>query len=199
MILLGSVIPKQEPHDPLVHEWFTECMHACNPSLLSFFLLWTRRNWDFTAKHWEETPNIQWKSSVYPWNGEGFLVVECLSQQRLPVCLIYVYHCLAHIKKKQMVRSTLKTSNSCSQVKCATLQSQQGAHHVPKLVKGHYKSWAHSPQPFKGPDMNFDPYLLLNASVQLSQRTALAYWKHMTGHTPSWGSWPSLNQWIVNN
>lgn len=95
------------------------CRHACNPSSLSLFLLWTRRNRDFAAKHWEETPNIQWKSSVYPWDGEGLLVVQCLSQQWLPVRLVYVHHCLAQMTRNRW--STLKTSNSCPHVQLCSL------------------------------------------------------------------------------
>ena len=39
------------------------------------------------------------KTSTYQWNGEGFLMVECLSKQRLSVCLIYIYHCLTKRNK----------------------------------------------------------------------------------------------------
>ena len=49
------------------------------------------------------------------------------------------------------------------------------AHHVPEFVEGHDEPGADSPQPLEGPDVNFDPYPLLNASVQLPQRTAFTY------------------------
>lgn len=49
------------------------------------------------------------------------------------------------------------------------------AHHVPELVEGHDKARAHSPQSLEGPDVNFDPYPLLNASVQLPQWAALTH------------------------
>ena len=49
------------------------------------------------------------------------------------------------------------------------------AHHVPEFVEGHDEPGADSPQPLEGPDVNFDPYPLLNASVQLPQWTAFTY------------------------
>lgn len=51
-------------------------------------------------------------------------------------------------------------------------------YHIPELVKGHNKARAHPPQTFESPDVNFDSYPLLDAAVQLPQRTAFAYWKH---------------------
>lgn len=38
----------------------------------------------------EREPTI--KTNAYPWNSEGFLVVQCLSKKRLSVRLIYVHH-----------------------------------------------------------------------------------------------------------
>lgn len=58
-------------------------------------------------------------------------------------------------------------------IQCENMSGR--AHHVPKLVKGNHKAGAHSPQSLKGPDVNFDPYPLLNTSVQLPQWTAFTY------------------------
>lgn len=62
---------------------------------------------------------------------------------------------------------------------------QEIPHHVPEFVESHNKAGAHPSESFEGPDVNFDPYLLLNASEQLAQRTASAHWTHsrQTGHT----------------
>lgn len=114
-------------------------------------------------------------------------MVEGLSQQRLSVRLIYVYHCLAkrNKNKRHQIHGCKYVVHhfkfSIWRLSWENVSTQ--AHHVPKLVEGHYKAWAHSPQSLEGPDVNFDPYPLLNASIQLPQWTALAYWKHMTGDT----------------
>ncbi len=116
------------------------------------------------------------KTSAYPWNGEGFLMVERLSKQRLSVCLIDIHHCLTKRNKNKRWKANTTTANSWLQARCGSFH----AHHVPELVEGHDKAGAHSPQSLEGPDVNFDPYPLLNASVQLPQRTAFTYWRHTT-------------------
>lgn len=106
------------------------------------------------------------------------------------------------------------------QVNCASCQAQnlapvmrknwsRSVYHVPKLVEGHNKAWAYTPQTLEGPDVNFDPDPLLHAFVQLPQRTALAYWKHMTQikeeftwNVKMWAMWDCeiarCDDWVCN-
>lgn len=78
-----------------------------------------------------------------------------------------------------MVISTLwiisDSAYGCCQVRIQRENTSGRAHHVPELVEGHDKARAHAPQSLEGPDVNFDPYPLLNASVQLPQWTAFTY------------------------
>lgn len=135
------------------------------------------------------------ETGPYPWNGEGFLMVECLSQQRLSVCLVYIYHRLTKNKNKQWTDNT-KTSNSWKPIQHMAAVMWENvsvrAHHVPELIEGHDKARANSPQPLEGPDVNFDPYPLLDASVQLPQWTAFTYWRtnkiHKLHKEFTWGT-----------
>ena len=72
-------------------------------------------------------------------------------------------------------------------------------HHVPELVKGHDEARAHAPQSLKGPDVNFDPHPLLNAAVQLTQRTAFTHWGDTwhTGHTAASTTDKSWKEFIL--
>lgn len=54
-------------------------------------------------------------------------------------------------------------------------ENKSETHHVPELVECHNKARAHASHSLEGPDVNFDPYPLLNASVQLPQWTAFTY------------------------
>ncbi len=67
------------------------------------------------------------KTSAYPWNGEGFLMVERLSKQRLSVCLIDIHHCLTKRNKNKRWKANTTTANSWLQARCGSFHAQHTA------------------------------------------------------------------------
>lgn len=109
------------------------------------------------------------------------------------VLLVSVTHCVLaavnhrqHSNFQEFVLQKLfcgmgdPVADRCATRSCQVMGTMQKRgwkipHHVPEFVESHNEAGAHPPESFKGPDVNFDPYPLLNTSEELAQRTACAH------------------------